>query len=214
MAAHQGREQGTFDFAAEPKRLVGIADTVVIKPVRWVESKIAHLIDHALDAFACPKIDRAGDLSIVAWIAFVPVKPAFMFGCDLPDSNRYRCCGVTRFNNCGMPVELKPKATQDAGSNELSTRAAECHLVLVHVGTVRDVFHLVSSLDSEAVLVWDLLSVGHPALIQVLINLISVDVLPQLNVLLNACSVVIDVHYDVAGFKLQDADDVPALPDR
>ena len=71
---------------------------------------------------------------------------------------------------------------------------------------------MIFSLDLEAFPVGNLLSVGHPALVKVIVYLIGVDVLPQRDVLLDASPGVIDVQDDLTGIKLQDSDDVPALP--
>ena len=68
------------------------------------------------------------------------------------------------------------------------------------------------SLDLEAFPVGNFLSVGHPALVKVVVYLIGVDVLPKRDVLLDASPGVIDVQDDLTGIKLQDSDDVPALP--
>ena len=71
---------------------------------------------------------------------------------------------------------------------------------------------MIFPLDLEAFPVGNFLSVGHPPLVKVVVYLIGVDVLPKRDVLLDASPGVVDVQDDFTCVKLQDSDDVPALP--
>ena len=66
---------------------------------------------------------------------------------------------------------------------------------------------------TQCIVLRNLLTASHPALVEVIVDLIGVDVLPQRDVLLDAGLCVVDVQDDFTGIELQDSNDVSASPD-